>query len=259
MSAKKTYQALPSPVVTVERPKRSAVRPPRAPLFAPEVHYPSEDGRPIAENSWHARAMTDLYGILRARYRRDSETFVGIDLLVYYTQDQPSDSVAPDVFVAFGVKNEDRLWYKVWEQRKAPDFVVEMASNSSSRADLGRKKDLYQRLGVREYCVYDPRGGLLWPRLQLFELVQGVYEQVTGCTDAGGPLALPSAVLGLELRFEDDRLRLWDPEARQYLLDLDEEHAARLAAERRAQAEALARRELEAQLAELRAQRREPH
>ena len=98
---------------------------------------------------------------------------------MYYTQGEPGDSVAPDVFVAFGVKNEDRLWYKVWEQRKAPDFVVEVASDSSALADLRGKKDLYQRLGVREYCVYDPQGGLHWPRLQLF-------ERGAGCLPAGG-------------------------------------------------------------------------
>ena len=259
MSVKKIYQGLPSPAVAVQPSKRRVVRPPRTAPVPTEVHYPSEDGRPMADNSRQARAMNSLYSALRIRYERDAETFVGIDLLVYYTQGEPGDSVAPDVFVAFGVKNEDRLWYKVWEQRKAPDFVVEVASDSSALADLRGKKDLYERLGVREYCVYDPQGGLHWPRLQLFALVRGVYRRVAGRGEAGGPLALPSAVLGLELRFEDDRLRLWDPGTEEYLLDHQESERARLAAEERVQAEVRARQELEAQLAELRSQLRQRH
>ena len=63
----------------------------------------------------------------------------------------------------------------------------------------------------------------------------------------GGSLAVPSESLGLELRFEDVRLRLWDPGAQEYLLEYAEErdrrlkerdgrkgeHAGRIAAERR--------------------------
>ena len=39
---------------------------------------------------------------------------------------------------------------------------------------------------------------------------------------------MTSETLGLELRFEDDRLRLWDPAAREYLLEPAEERAGRL-------------------------------
>ena len=48
-----------------------------------------------------------------------------------------------------------------------------------------------------------------------------------------GSLAVPSEALGLELRFEDDRLRLWDPAAQEYLLEYAEEHDGRVAAEQR--------------------------
>lgn len=156
---------------------------------------------------------------------------------------------------------------------RASDFGV--ASKSAVDDDLEAKKDLYERLGVREYCVYDPLGGLHWPRLQLFRLVEGAYRRVVWRGNRDGPLVVTSEVLGLELRFEEDRLRLWDPGKGTYLLEPAEQEAAREAAEARAEAaeelaaaetkarreadaqaeaEAEERRELEAQIARLQAQ-----
>ena len=37
-----------------------------------------------------------------------------------------------------------------------PDLVVEILSRSTARYDKGRKKDVYERYGVREYWIVDP-------------------------------------------------------------------------------------------------------
>ena len=293
MSVKKIYQAPPPPAVIVEPPARPVVEPPPAAPRRAEIHYPSSDGRPMADNTWQARAMNAVYSMLRTRYKDDPWTFVGVDLLMYYTEHVNADAVAPDVLVAFGVRDGDRLWYKVWEEGKVPDFVLEVASGSSARRDLEGKRKLYERLGVPEYCMYDPRGGLQRPRLRLLRLAGGTYRSASGRSGADGSLAVWSTVLGLELRFEDERLRLWDPATEEYLLEHDEERAGRLserearleaeagrsreragrlserearleaeagrlAAERQAEAEAAARREIEVELAELRARFRKP-
>ena len=63
--------------------------------------------------------------------------------------------------------------YKLWEEPKAPDFVLEVASPSTWREDEGPKRVVYERLGVREYFQHDPMGGLLPSRLQGRRLVRG--------------------------------------------------------------------------------------
>ena len=59
----------------------------------------------------------------------------------------------PDVMV---VCDRDKL------RRKgvygAPDLVVEVLSPATRRNDRGRKKDVYEKHGVREYWIIDPKG-----------------------------------------------------------------------------------------------------
>ena len=285
MATKKTFQSL-VPGVEDHPLPRSIVPPPYTEPAPTEIHYPSSDGKPLADDTWQANAMISKYHMLTVYFEGDPNTFVGMDLLLYYTKDKPEDVVAPDVFVVFGAPDKYRHNYKVWEEGKVPDFVLEVASQSSVRENLGWKKDVYERIGVREYCVFDPQGCLHWPRLQLYRLEGGVYERVSTRDDRDSPLAVTSETLGLELRFEDDRLRLWDPEPREYLLEHAEERAGRLEeragrleerakrieaeqrtaqarrriaqarqrtdqADRRAEAESLTCRELEAKIADL--------
>ena len=52
--------------------------------------------------------------------------------------------------------------YKVWVERKAPDFVLEVISPESEIRNRIKKKALYADLGVEECFVFQPdeaRGG----------------------------------------------------------------------------------------------------
>ena len=51
-----------------------------------------------------------------------------------------------------------RVSYKLWEEPKAPDFVLEITSRSTRAEDQGRKREVYASLGVREYWLFDPTG-----------------------------------------------------------------------------------------------------
>ena len=245
----------------------SPAAPPALSRAAVEVEYPSSDGKPLAENDAQHTAILYGVGALRVRYAGHRDVYVSGDLLVYYEEGNPRVSVAPDVFVVFGVEDRMRMNYKVWEEGKGPDFVLEVASPSTWREDVGRKRDIYARLGVKEYWLYDPLGEHLEPALQGNRLVDGEYERQPLVKSVDGRLILYSGTLGLELWAEGRRMRFRDPETGLDLLGHDEEHAraeveavARRSAEVRAdreatarQREAAARRAVEARVAELEA------
>ena len=232
MAKKKAFQAPPPAAQVGPQPRHLPPPPIPAPVPVPkEIYYPSSDGKLLADNTWQSRTMIAKYDMLYAHYMDDPSTYVAISLLLYYTEGEPADVVAPDLFVARGVPNRHRDWYKVWEEGKVPDFVLEVSSEATAEDNLGRNMETYARIGISEYCVYDPMGGLHFPRLQLFRLSEGedrVYEQVQRSEGSDGSLAVPSESLGLELRLEDDRLHLWDPAAREYLLEYAEERDRRL-------------------------------
>ena len=147
------------------------------PSFPPAaIDYPTSDGKPLAENDAQARAILYAFGALRVYYETRSDVYVSADLLIYYEEGDPRVSVAPDVFVVFGVEDRMRGNYKVWEEGKGPDFVLEVASPGTWREDVGRKRSVYARLGVREYFLYDPTGEHLTPRLQGHRLEDGEYR-----------------------------------------------------------------------------------
>ena len=243
-----------APLSPTTSPPRS-VAPPLAPVglrpAAPTSQvddplYPSSDGQPMAENTWQFEVMVDSALALRSRYRRNPDVFVGGDLLMYYERGNPTRRVAPDVFVIFGVPDHHRMSYRLWEEGKAPDFALEVASESTWREDLGRKRDLYAKLGVGEYWLFDPQGEFFDPPLRGLVLQDGEYGELPGRME-NDVRVLRSRVLGLDLRAEGGALRFRNPVTGEDLRTLEEETAAR----QRAQA---ANRSAQARNAELEAQ-----
>ena len=162
-------------------------------------------------------------------------------------------SIAPDVFVVFGVEKRRRMHYKLWEEGRAPAFVLEVASPSTWREDVGPKRSVYARLGVREYWQYDPLGEHLASRLLGHRLTRSGYERQPAATAPGGTLTLRSETLGLELRAGPGReMRFRDPVTGDDLRSHAEEAAGRLeeAAGRRAEADARRAAETRASAAE---------
>lgn len=216
--------------------------------LASTIEYPDSDGEPMAETDVHRDEMTDaLLHPLRERYRNELMTYVSGNLFVYYDEGNPQLKVAPDVFVVFGAENYQRRTYKLWEEGKAPDVVFELTSNSTKNQDPGDKRLLYERLGVREYFLFDPLRDYLDPPLQGFRLTGSYYLPLTPQKLPNDNWELESAVLGLLLRTDGETLRLYDPVQGRYLLNRAEEAEARRIAEE-------GRRIAEAQLAEAQAE-----
>ncbi|MCE2413599.1 Uma2 family endonuclease [Candidatus Poribacteria bacterium] len=144
----------------------------------------------------------------------------------------PRKSVSPDVFVAFGVSKKRRRTYKIWEEGQAPDFVLEVASPSTYRHDLTRKKDLYASvLGVREYYIYDPYHEVN-PYFLGYRLVDGIYQEIEIVNGR-----MPSVVLGLELGEREGVFGLYDPTRSVWLQPLEQQVKQEVEARQRAEAE----------------------
>ena len=238
----------PAPSASPPATVHAAVAPPCA-----SVDYPESDGKRMAENDAQLAAI--LYGIsvLRTYYAHRRDVYVSGDLLVYYEEGDPRASVAPDVFVVFGVEDRERMTYRVWEEGKGPDFVLEVASRSTWREDVGAKRGVYARMGVGEYWLYDPLGEYLRPRLRGYRLVGGRYERQPLLESLDGRLTLCSGTLGLDLWVKGREMRFRDPVTGLDLLGHREEHIARRSAEVRAEREAVMRQAAEARVAELEA------
>jgi len=223
-------------------------------LLAPAaVDYPSSDGRPMAESDLQLTPLSYARDALRHHFRNRDDVYVSGNLLLYYEEGNPDARVAPDVFVVFGAPRRDRSSYLLWQEPKAPDFVLEITSRSTCREDQGRKRALYRRLRVPEYWQYDPTSDYLEPALQGLELAAGEYRRLPARELVDGTLALTSAALNLEVRLTPRGLRFHDPVTGHDLANLAETDAARQRAEARLAEEAEARRKAEARVAELEA------
>ena len=215
------------------------------------VEYPCSDGLPMAETDLHAGCMVYVSCALRRWFERrgQEDVYVGSNNFLYYERGNPRAVVAPDVYVVVGAPANLRDTYLLWNEPKGPDFVLEVTSASTRRADEGRKRGVYAALGVSEYFLYDPRAEYLNPPLRGFRLHNGEYRPLPALTMLPGRnVAVHSEALGLELRDEREArmLRLHDPATGQDLLTYEESERAR-------EEEVAARRAVEARVVELKA------
>jgi Uma2 family endonuclease len=190
---------------------------------AQTIVYQESDGKPMAETDVHRNLMVDLIHMLEHHFR-DAPFYVSGNLMLYYEEGDTKKSVSPDVFVVHGVEKKRRRTYLTWAEGKTPDFVLEVASQSTYKEDLGRKKALYEAvLEVKEYYIYDPEEVINDPEGKIssnfvgYRLVDGVYREIDFVCSR-----LPSRVLGLELGEHDGVLRLYDPVRAKWLHPLSE-------------------------------------
>ena len=159
----------------------------------------------------------------------------------------------PDLIVTFDCDRDlliRQKGYSILAQGKPPDFVLEVASESTGVVDYTDKRRDYAACGIPEYWRFDPSGGFFHEvALAGDRLVEGEYQpieiQVVGDRTYRGY----SEVLGLWVYWDERQLRWFDPKSEQFLRTHDEEYA-------RAELEAYERQraELRAESAETRAE-----
>ncbi len=242
--------------------KKSSI--PSAPTDA-EIFYPEEDGKPMAVSDLHRQILIRTLQAFDEHFADRPEVYVSGDILMYYVEGDPRKSISPDVLVAFGLGKKRRGNYKVWEEGKVPDFVMEFSSKTTYRNDLRHKKDLYALLRIQDYFLYDAEGLYLPAPLMGFTLVEDAYTPIPTGVDG----SLHSSALDLDFHVGDVGLGLYDPAAEAWLQTPAESALARAetaearaetaetraeTAETRAEQEAAARQQVEEEAAQLRAE-----
>lgn len=169
--------------------------------------YPESDGKPMAETERHFREILKNFSLLENHFANTPDVYVLGDMLMYYVEGDPTKSIAPDIFVSFGIGRKERRIYKIWEEGKPPDFVLEFASKNTYDKDLTDKKQLYADIGIHEYFLYDVDGQYLPSLLMGFRLINGEYIEIP-VNDDGGIL---SESLALEFHLLDDGFGIYDP------------------------------------------------
>ncbi len=91
--------------------------------------------------------ISELYGIVR---RRKLGKVLPSPVNVFATE---HEVYQPDLLF---VRQENRGIIQMDGVHGAPDFVIEILSPSNAYYDLRHKKDIYEKIGVREYWIVDP-------------------------------------------------------------------------------------------------------
>ena len=127
MPAPRLANGAPLPATAAPTPNTHAAR-------VEDVFYPSSDGKPMAENMSQSRAIINTVGDIEDAHPK---ALVAADILVYPEEGNNKNSIAPDVLVGLGLGTVSRTVYKVWEEGKPPDWVLEVASPSTQTKDRG--------------------------------------------------------------------------------------------------------------------------
>ncbi len=196
------------------------------------IEYPDSDGQPMAESDFQFEPLSYAVESLKIRFQDRPDVYVAGNIFFYYEEGQPAKVVAPDVLVVIGAEKRKRHSVKLWEEPKAPDFVLEITSKSTRSQDQGSKKGTYEFLGVTEYFCYDPTGDYLDPPLLGYRLKDGLYAPITPKVLSADTVVVPSQTLGIDLHVSGREFRFVDPITGQALRNLSESEQQRIEEQR---------------------------
>jgi hypothetical protein len=176
------------------------------PGTVPDPKYPDSDGRFMGDTDYHSVALMELRQGLEDHFADVPDVYVASNLILYFEKGDPSKRKDPDVLVARKVGKHRRRSFRIWEERTVPRVLWEVASRKTWRNDIGEKRWLYARIGVKEYFVFDPEGRYLDPPLQGFRLAKGKSVPITPNADG----SLTSKELGLRFLADGERVHIFD-------------------------------------------------
>jgi Uma2 family endonuclease len=191
-----------------------------APEWEDEDLYPAEDGEPMAETQIHIRAIILLFQAFEDFLIRQLDIYIAANMFWYWEKGNPGARRAPDVMIIKGVGRAERRSFFTWRENGAvPSVIVEVVSKKKYRDDYFTKRELYAKLGVKEYFLFDPEAIHFRPPLVGFRRNErGRYVRIKPDSDK----RLRCDELGLLLQSEGKTLRLIDAATGQSVLSRDE-------------------------------------
>ncbi len=183
-----------------------------------EIYYPSTVEDYMPENNIHFVLIANLAVMLQAFLQRARGNYVFGDIMFYYEEGNPRKFIAPDLMVCLNKEKEPSTGvYKLWEEGHVPQVVVEIASESTWLKDVSTKLAIYQKLGVKEYYVFDIERAFLPQALLAYHLIEGELVKVEVIDKR-----ILSESLGLEFVDTGETLRFFNPETNEFLMTTEE-------------------------------------
>ena len=194
----------------------------------------------LPEGDLHTHACREASLALGDYFTRArTRVYVGSNLGIYY----PGEHVfSPDVLVVKDVEGHLRQRWVVSTEGKGLDWVLEVHAGGDRKKDTVRNIELYARLRIPEYFIYD-RGR---QRLDGFRLASSQATSYQPIEPHNG--RYDSVMLGLTLEIVEGHLRFWAdgemlPHHEELVSRLDVETRRREDAEQRLQEESRRREE----------------
>ena len=162
---------------------------------------------------YHLAAIFALYDVLlRYAQRALKRWYVTAEVLVLV--DVPDRvrnpwRAMPDVYVVLDTPDTFRTSLDTRTGESFPQFLCEVASDSTWDRDIVEKQRVYADLGAREYLVFDPTTEFLGQPLRAWRRSpNGAWEP---WEPEGQGFLMSVALDGLRLRAEGTLLRVYDP------------------------------------------------
>jgi Uma2 family endonuclease len=162
----------------------------------------------MSEGRPHKKAKSSAIDALGLHFKTIGRTvYLAEEMAVLYPSDKP---FSPDVLAVLDVEqpeDDERMAWVVIDEGKGPDFVLEVLHRGDRDKDLVENVELYGRLCIPEYFVYD----------RARQQIHGFRLNAPG--SARYQRIVPqlghyrSGVLGLDLAIIDDNLRFLSGEA----------------------------------------------
>ena len=175
-----------------------------------------------------------LLFVLEFLWKDRQDWFFAVDMGIYHTTGvNPRVPVVPDGFLSLGVERrkggKSRSSYVTWEEDfVSPILALEVVSHTPG-GEYDTKLDIYARLGVLYYVIYNPN---FWQRdrhlpFEVYKLVAGTYQ-----LQMGEPFWMPEVGLGI-----GRTILPTDPIAREALIWFDQQGIRYLTPAERAEQE----------------------